>query len=126
MDVGAGGKGAVAGPGQNDRLDRLVRLIFAERILDLAHQRKAQRIELFRAVQRDDRAPIEALSQNELVFHRFLSFPHASAGSNIVAEPGGLFTPRAVDHSGDARWAEASTACGFWNWRGIRPVRAAA
>jgi len=54
------------------------------------------------------------------VFGRFLD------DSIPTQEPGGLFTPRAVDHSGDARWAEASTACGFWNWRGTRRGRAAA
>ena len=48
-----------------------------QRLVDLAHQRKAQRVELFRAVQRDKRAPVEALGKNELIGH----VPHSSGRS---------------------------------------------
>ncbi len=86
VNVGAGGEGAVACAGHDHRLDRIVPLVFGQRVVDLAHQREAQGVELFRPVQRDQGDAIEALGNNELVGHRSLSFPRRPARRNIVAE----------------------------------------
>src|SRR5262244_3549333 len=77
MDVSPGGKRPFTGSGQDHRLDGVITLVVGQRIVEFAHQREAQRIELIRAVQCDDRDPIEILGQNALIGHRSLSFPSA-------------------------------------------------
>ncbi len=84
VDIGAGREGAVACSGQDHRLDVVVRLVIAERIVELGHQRETQCVELLRAIQGDDRGAIEALGQNVFIGHHFLSFPRDPAGSNIL------------------------------------------
>ena len=80
VNVGAGGKGALPGAGQDHRLDRVVGLVFGQCLVELARQAKTQRIELIRTVQRDHGHPVETLGQNELIGH----FWHSWWGSPMV------------------------------------------
>src|SRR5437588_2825395 len=125
VNVGARREGAVAGSGQDHGLDRLVRFVFGQRLVELAHQQEGERVQFFRPVQRDQRAAVEALSQNEIVSHLAL-LPSRSRQAQYRNRTGWLVTPGRVRHSGEAQWADALRACGSWNWRGIRPDRAAA
>ncbi len=74
MNVGAGGKRAVAGAGQDHRLDLGIGFVLGQRVVELADQREAQRIELFRAVQGDDADAVEALGPDKFIGHGLLSF----------------------------------------------------
>src|SRR5947209_577133 len=125
VNVGARREGAVAGSGQDHGLDRLIGLVFGPLLVDLAHQRAGERVQFFRPVQRDQPAAVEALSQNEIVSHLAL-LPSRSRQAQYRNRTGWLVTPGRVWHSGEAQWADALRACGSWNWRGIRPGRAAA
>ena len=69
VDIGAGGKSALACTGQDHRLDRVVLLVLGQRLVELARQPKAQRIELVRPVQRDHGDIVAALVQDEFVGH---------------------------------------------------------
>jgi hypothetical protein len=74
VDVGAGGKRPFARTGQDYRLDAFIGFVVGQRLVELAHQREAQRIELVGAVQRDHGNPVETLGQNEFMGHASVSF----------------------------------------------------
>src|SRR5262249_8237750 len=65
--------------------------ILGQHFVELAHQRKAQRIELVGAVQRDDRDIVEALGQDEFIGHVRLS---VVAGRGLTLRGGGRLLNR--------------------------------
>ena len=69
LDVGAGGEGLVVA-GQHDRADRLVGFEFVDRRGELADQRRVQRVQRLRAVERDDADRPSALDEDVLVAAR--------------------------------------------------------
>jgi hypothetical protein len=79
VDVGAGREGALAGAGDDDGLDRIILLEAGERVVDLAHQIEAQRVQFVRPVQGDEPDTVEPLADDEVVCHVRRSFPRDDA-----------------------------------------------
>jgi AcrR family transcriptional regulator len=74
MNVGAGGKGALPGPGQYDRAYRSVGFNHIEKCQKAIYQRIIQRVQFFRAVERENCHPILRFIQNKISHFRFLPF----------------------------------------------------
>src|SRR5205823_5206381 len=69
VDIGAGGKCPVPRAGQDHGLDAVVRFVLGQGLVEFPHQRKAQGVQLVRAIERDHGNRIETLRQNALISH---------------------------------------------------------
>ena len=69
VDIGAGRERPFAGASEDHGLDVVIGFVMGQRLVEFAHQREAQRIELVRAVQGDDCDTIKTLGQSEFISH---------------------------------------------------------
>jgi len=80
VNIGAGRESALAGTGNDDGLDPVIFLEPGQRVVKLAHQIVAQRVELVGPVEGDKADPVEMLADDEVVGHVRRSFPACFPG----------------------------------------------